>query len=102
MTRRHAYRKDPDREGMCTCGQGRAEDVHNMMIWHKSSGLGFYYAGPVGGMYYRIRTRLGKSATWWPEFTLLTEENYTRIGNGVGSTLAIAKAACEQHREGQE
>jgi hypothetical protein len=100
MASRHAYRKDPDREGMCICGRGRAEDMHNMMSWRKGTGTGFYYSGPVDdGVAYRIRTRLGK-AVWWPEFSLLSEENWTRIGDGVGSTLAVAKAACEQHREG--
>lgn len=97
--RRHPYRKDPGRDAICTCGQGRSEDVHAMMTWRKSSGLGFWYSGPVNDVAYRIRTRLHVDACWWPEFTLLTEEDWTRIGSAVGTSLARAKALCEEHRE---
>jgi hypothetical protein len=96
---RHRYRMDAGRDGVCICGQGRSEGVHNMLTWRKSSGVGFWYSGPVNGVVYRIRTRLGKAACWWPEFSLTTEENWTRIGSSVGTSLANAKALCEQHRE---
>lgn len=98
--KRHAYRKDGD--AICKCGQGRAEDMHNMMAWNKSSGIGFWYSGPVNGVAYRVRTRLGRTSCWWPEFSLLTEENWTRIGDGIGVSLAQAKLMCEEHRESRE
>ena len=96
---RHLYRMHPTRGAICrVCDQGRAEDVHNLLTWRKASGTGFYYGGPDNGVYYRIRTRLGK-AIWWPEFSLVHEEDWTRIGNGVGVKLAQAKLMCEEHRE---
>lgn len=101
-TRRHAYRKDQHRDAICVCGQGRGVDAHNVMAWRKSSGIGFWYSGPVGGVAYRIRTRLSKASVWWPEVTTLIEEDWTRIGNGVGTSLAQAKLMCEEHRESRE
>lgn len=100
---RHRYRKDPGREGMCECGQGRSEDVHNLMTWHKSPGIGFWYSGVVLGLdvTYRIRTRLGTSF-WWPDVTGLDVEDWVSIGDGMAVPLAEAKLMCEAHREAAE
>ena len=110
---RHAYRKDPGRDGMCTCGQGRSQDVHNMLVWRKAPS-GNWVADVRDGNIYRCRPsnphgRSGKASVWWPEFASLDElrqsergENWTRIGSEVGTSLVNAKTACEQHRETAE
>lgn len=107
--RRHAYRKDGD--AVCKCGQGRSEDVHNMLAWRKAPS-GSWVSDLTKGVVYRIRTRRlsGINAVWWPEYGVLDElrraekenEGWTRIGNGVGVSLAQAKMMCEEQREAEE
>lgn len=101
-TTRHRYEKEPGYEGMCTCGQGRGEDVHNLLVWHKAP-TGSWVSN-LTSTYGQYRCRAsnpfgysGKATVWWPEVS--DDGDWTRIGGSVGVKLAQAKAACERHRE---
>ena len=99
---RHRYNKAEGTDNTCQCGAGRAQDVHNLMLWRKCGGLGHWHAGPVNEVSYRVRTRVGK-VIWWPEFAELEGElKWTRIGDEHGKSLARARVMCEEHRESRE
>ena len=91
---RHRYEKEPFYEGICTCGQGRAEDIHNLMTWRKAES-GNWVSDLTDGVVYRCRRDGGK---WWPECAAIGEDWFwTALANGL--TLAEAKVACEEQRE---
>lgn len=93
---RHHYKKHPSRDGMCECGEGRGQAVHNMLTWSKAR-TGNWMSSYAGrsGQWYRCRYQ-GKK--WIPE--LANNPDWLTIGPP--STLAEAKAACEKHRSDNE
>lgn len=88
---RHRYDKEPGNDGVCTCGQGRSEDIHRMLVWHKAR-TGNWLSEVMRGAMYRCREAEGK---WIPE--LADNPHWFMIGPPM--TLAKAKAVCEQNRE---
>jgi hypothetical protein len=93
--KRHRYDKDPDRDGMCRCGQGRSEDVHRVLTWRKARTGNWLSDWVRSGVYYRCRENAGK---WIPEVA----QNPSWITLARPSTLTMAKAECEQHREAHD
>lgn len=87
---RHRYKKDPGRDGVCTCGQGRSEDVHQLLVWRKAR-TGNWLSDVVRGELFRCRAAQGK---WIPE----RGQNPDWLTLGEPTTLAKAKAVCELHR----
>lgn len=91
MRTRHMYQKDPDRDAICTCGQGRAEDVHQMLVWRKARTGNWLSDSTSRGAVYRCRA---SGVGWVPE----SGENPNWISLGSPTTLAAAKQICEGHR----
>jgi hypothetical protein len=91
--KRHPYKKHPDRDAICECGQGRAEDVHRMMVWRKAR-TGNWLSDTTREGVYRCRYMGNK---WIPE----VGQNPDWLSLDGALTLAEAKAVCERHREEQ-
>jgi hypothetical protein len=100
---RHRYVKEPGREGICIeCNQGRSEDIHNLLVWHKAPSGSWVSSLTSTYGQYRCRPsnpygRSGKASVWWPEVS--NDGDWTRIGGSHGVKLTEAKEMCEQHRE---
>lgn len=107
---RHRYQKDPGRDGMCTCGQGRSENIHRMLVWRKAPS-GNWVSNIAEGVVYRCRPsnpygQRAKGSWWWAECDSVEDlkkkegrdEEWSRISGAVGISLAEAKAVCEEHR----
>jgi len=87
---RHGYKKDPNREGMCTCGQGRSQDVHQALIWRRAP-TGNWLSDTSREGVYRCREFNGK---WIPE------HGENPLWNSLSEPVAFnrAKEVCEEHR----
>lgn len=98
--KRHRYDKDAQREGMCQCGQGRGEDIHNILTWRKAPS-GSWVTDLVGGVVWRCRST--SPGVWWPErIERLDKEGSDWETLGLPCSLALARKLCEQNREATE
>lgn len=88
---RHSYQKHPAEDAICVCGQGRAEDVHNLMVWKKAPS-GNWCSSIADGLHYRCRS---VGSRWVPELG----DNPTWRSLSEASTLVEAKKVCEEYRE---
>lgn len=101
---RQAYRKDTDDDGMCICGEGRAQPVHAVLAFKKAPS-GNYVAGKTNGSRtYRCALMPGGRG-WLPQVDMSGETSTDfewEVLDPNTMTLAQAKIVCEEHRAAGE
>jgi hypothetical protein len=94
--KRHRYKTSSGRNGTCTCGQGRSEEIHRLLVWHRATTGNWVSEIADDNAVYRCRH--SADLYWWPEVLVFGElEGWSALGNGE-FTLVAAKAACEAAR----
>lgn len=92
--KRHRYARDLRYDAICvTCGQGRSERVHDLLVWKKAPSGNWVTTGLESrGTLYRCR-KSGRQ--WLPE--LGANPDWLSLAGAM--SLAEAQRHCERHRE---